>query len=390
MRYGPIIASRIMKGVKLRKLLRVGSISGIAIRFSIGWVFTTLLIIISLAFHFYTGNPAWGIGLVCGLAVITGALFIASVLTHELVRALVARMHGLPVSAISLFALGGMMHSQNESNNAKSEFWIGTVGAFTSVTIGFSCLALAWLNGWELMTEPVTPLQMNIVWLGYLNIGLGIINLTPAFPMDGGHVLRAIMWWISGDRSRATRRTLFTGMFFASCYLVIGILLIIKDAVFGGFLLIFLGWYLDVATRVNISQRDIYERLCGVCVREIMARNCPFIDGNTNLQTFIENHLTRYEESCFLIMQSDILTGVITYQEVMNIARRRWPYTVIYDVMSQIDQLQTVRPEAPIIEALELMGGSETNKLAVISKGQLVGIISRYHIMHLLSVRKEF
>ena len=386
---GSILDHKKYGRVKVRKLLKVGSISGIEIRLSISWVITTLLIIISLAFHFHSANPAWGIVRICELAVITDVLFFASILMHELSHAIVARMYWLPVSAITLFALGGMTQSENESTDAKSEFWIGIVGVFTSAAIGFCCLALAWLNGWELMAEPLTPLQMNIVWLGYLNIGLGIINLTPAFPMDGGHVLRAIIWWISGDRSSATRRTLFTGMFFAKCYLVIGILFIINGAVFGGLLIVFAAWYLYMANRVNISQREICEQLRDVCVRDLMASRFPVIDGNTNLQTFIENHLTCGEKNCFVITQSDKLTGLITFQEVRKIARRRWPYTVIYDVMNRIDQLQTVKPEAPITEALELMGCSRRNQLVVMSNGQLVGIISRDHIMSLILARAE-
>jgi CBS domain-containing protein len=240
------------------------------------------------------------------------------------------------------------------------------------------------------MAETMTPIQVIIVWLGYLNIGLGIVNLTPALPMDGGHILRAIMWWITGDRLQASKRILFTGTFFASCYLVIGILLIIKGIVFGGLLLLIIGWYLDVTTQVKVSQRDIWERLRGVCVRDLMARKYPFIDGNTNLQTFVENHLSSGGEGCFLISQRGKLMGLITFHEVRNIGHRRWPYTVIYDVMNRIDQLQTVNPEAPITEALELMGGSQTNQLAVMSNGQLVGIISRDHIMGHLLAGSEF
>lgn len=259
----------------MRRFLRVGSIAGIEIQLSIGWIIITLLIIISLAIHFYSSNSAWGIGVVSGLAVITSTLFCASILAHEFSHAIIARMYGLPVSKISLFSLGGMTQTEEEAADARSEFWVGTVGVFTSFAIGFCFLALAWLSGWALMEAPVTPLQVIIVWLGYLNIGLGIIKLTPAFPMNGGHILRATMWWVTGDRSRATKRTLFTGMFFASCYLVVGILLIIKSAVFGGLLLIFVGWYLDVATQVNISRREIYDRLRGVYVRDLMARKCP-------------------------------------------------------------------------------------------------------------------
>jgi Zn-dependent protease/predicted transcriptional regulator len=375
--------------MKVRRYLRMGSISGIEIQLFISSVITLSLIIVSLSIYFHSSNPAWGIGLACGLALITGALFCASMITNEISRAIVARMHGLRVSAISLFALGGMTQIENEAADARSEFRVGIVGTFTYMAIGFCCLTIAWLNGWEPMSETMTPIQVIIIWLGYLNIGLGIINLTPAFPMDGGYILRAIMWWITGDRRKATKRILLTGKFFASCYLVIGILLILKSIVLGGLLLLIIGWYLDVTTQVKVSQRDILERLRGVCVRDLMARQCPYIDGNTNLQTFVENHHASGGESCFMILERGKLTGLITLHDVRNIGHRRWPYTVIYDVMNRIDQMQTVKPEAPITDALELMG-SQTNQLAVMSNGRLVGILSRDHIMGHLLARSEF
>lgn len=365
----------------MRRLLRPGRISGIEIQLHISWFITALLIVISLASHFSSVNPAWSTGQVWGSAIITGTLFFASILAHKLSHAAVARTLGLPVSAITLFALGGIAQIKRDAADPKSEFWIGIVGSFTSAVIGLGCLALSWLNGWTLLAEPMMPLRAMIIWLGYINIGLAFFNLIPAFPMDGGRVLRATIWWITGDKSRATRRASFIGMFFVACFIVIGILGIFKGAIIGGLWLAFIGWFLFQATRMSVARTEISERLRGVRVRDVMAHDCPIVDGNTNLQTFVEDHLMRCEESCFLIKQSGELTGLITFQEVRRNGRRRWPYTVVYDVMNQIDQLQTVKPEAPLTEALELMGRSRVNQLAVISNGRLVGIISRDHII---------
>jgi Zn-dependent protease/predicted transcriptional regulator len=373
----------------MRTLFKLGRISDIEINLHISWLITAVLIVISLASHFRTINPAWSTGLVWGSAIITGALFFASILTHELSHATVARMYGLSVRAILLFVLGGLTQIGNETSNAKSEFWTGIAGPLTSATIGFVCLALAWLSGWTLLAEPVTPVQTLIVWSGYINIGLAIFNLIPAFPMDGGRVLRAIIWWRMGDGPRATWLASFAGMLFAISFIVIGLLAILKGAVFGGLWLAFIGWFLIQVPWTGISQTEISERLRGVCVKDVMESDCPIIDGNTNLQIFVKDHLMHGVGRCFLIMHGNELTGLITFQEVRRVGRRRRPYTVIYDVMNQIDRLQTVTPEAPITEALELMGHSQEYPLAVTSNGQLVGIISRNHIRRLLMMRVE-
>jgi Zn-dependent protease/CBS domain-containing protein len=373
----------------VRTLLKPGSIFGIEIQLHVSWIITALLLVFSLASHLHSVNPAWSTSMAWASAIITGAGFFASILMHELSHTAVARLLGLRVRTITLFALGGMTKIDKLTANAKSESWIGIIGLITNATIGFGCLAIAWLGGWSLIAEPITPLQSVIVWLGYLNIGLAIINLIPAFPMDGGRIWRSSMWRITGDKSRATRQTIFVGMFFAAIFVVSGIFLIIKGEAFGGLWLIFIGWFLDKVARASVSQKDVIDRLCGVCVRDVMTRNCPVVDGNINLQTFVEDHLKGIEESCFMIMQRGELTGLISFQEVITVGHRRWPYTVIYDVMNKIDRLQKVNPESPIIEALGLLGHSQVNQLAVISNDKLVGIISRDQIMCLLMTRAE-
>ncbi len=172
--------------MKIRTLFKLGGISGIEINLHISWLITAALIVILLASHFRTVNPAWSTGMVWGAAMITCALLFASILTHELSHAVVAKRLGLSVRAIMLFALGGVAQIENEASDAKSEFWIGIAGPFTSAAIGFICLALAWLSGWMLLAEPVTLLQAMIVWLGYINIGLAIFNLVPAFRWMAG------------------------------------------------------------------------------------------------------------------------------------------------------------------------------------------------------------
>lgn len=371
----------------MRTLFKIGSISGIKIQLHISWLIIALLIAISLANHFRAVNPAWSTSIVWGSAVITSVLFFASILAHEFSHAVVARLHYLPVRSITLFALGGMAQIEEETAEAKSEFWVSIVGPITSAMIGIICLAIEWLNGWTPMAEPVTPLQAMIVWLGYINIGLAIFNLLPAYPMDGGRVLRAIIWWMTGDKSRATRRASFAGIFISHCLIVLGIFSIFKGGGFGGLWLVLIGWFLIHAARASVAQIDISERLRGMCARDLMARDCPLIDGNTNLKTFVEDHLELSKDSCFLIEQRGELAGLITLQEVATVEHRRWPYTVVYDVMNPIEQLQTVKPETPITEVLELMGPSSANQLAVMSNGQLAGIISRDHIVRLVMTR---
>jgi Zn-dependent protease/CBS domain-containing protein len=369
--------------------IKLGRIFGIEIGLHYSWLIIALLIAFSLAGHFGAAHQDWDRGVIWGMAIVTALLFFAAIVAHELSHAIVARRRGLPVRSITLFALGGMAQLEKDPEDAKTEFLVSVVGPIASAAIGFVCLMLAWLLGWTMTAGPTTPLMAMLVWLGYINIGLAIFNLLPGFPMDGGRVLRAIVWWYTGSVQRATRAASLTGQVVAFAFIIFGIFRFFGGAGFSGLWLAFIGWFLLSAAKAAYAQQEMTERLRGVRVGDLMTRDCTVVDGNSNLQTFVHDYLLPTGQRCFLVAEQGEVTGLVTANEVKGIAKERWPYTIVFDVMRPLEQLKTVTPETPVSEALEIIGRDNINQLPALANGRLEGMISRDQILRYLLTRAE-
>jgi len=369
--------------------IRLGRIFGIEIGLHYSWLIIAVLIATSLAGHFGEAHPNWDGNTIWTTAIVTALLFFAAIIFHELSHAAVARLRGLPVRSITLFALGGVAQIGKEAADAKTEFWMGIAGPFASALIGAVCFAIAWMLGWSFGLEPATPPIAMLVWLGYINIGLAIFNMVPGFPMDGGRVLRAVIWWITGNAAKATRMAAATGQVIGYGFIMLGILRFFGGAGFSGLWIAFIGWFLLSAAQATAAQAEFTETFRGVRVADLMTRDCGPVDGNTNLQTFVHDFLLRIGRRCFVIVENGQISGLITLNEVKAIAQARWPFTTVYDVMVPLERLRTVTPETPVIEALEIIGRENVHQLPVVSNGRLEGMVSRDQIMNQLLTRAE-
>ena len=369
--------------------IKLGRLFGVEIGLHYSWFFIALLIMLSLAGHFYVTNPEWGTAVIWILAVITGLLFFGALIAHELSHALVAKARGLPVRSITLFALGGVAGIEKEAVDPTTEFVMGIIGPIASAVIGFICLAVAWLLGWTPMATPTTPLMAMFVWLGYINFALAVFNMIPGFPLDGGRVLRAIIWWITGNGNRSTRIAAGVGQAVAIAFIAFGILRFFGGAGFGGLWLAFIGWFLLEAAGSSVAQVEIMEGLRGVPVSDVMSRECPTVDGRMSVQTFADEYLLRTGRRCYIVAENGTIAGLITPHEVKELARERWPQTTVAEVMRPLPQLRTIKPQTPVVEALETMGREDVNQLPVTSNSHLEGVISRGDIVRFLQTRAE-
>ena len=203
--------------------IRLGEIFGIKIGLHYTWFIIAFLIILSLSGHFRAINPGWGETVIWTSAILSGILFFVTIVVHELAHAMVARHRGLPVRSIVLFALGGMAQIEKDAADPTTEFWMGIAGPIMSVVLGSLCLALAWALGWSTaVMTPETPAMAVLVWLGYINLVLAAFNMIPGFPLDGGRVLRAAVWWTTGDRDRSTRIAARMGQVVAFFFILVG------------------------------------------------------------------------------------------------------------------------------------------------------------------------
>ncbi len=374
--------------------IKLGRVFGVEIGLHYSWLIIAFLITLSLASRLQMTNAHWGGGVIWATAILTGALFFAAIIAHELSHAVVARARGLPVRSITLFALGGVAQIEKEAADAKTEFWMGIAGPITSALIGFLLLGIASALGWTpeagtLMPTAETPLLAMLVWLGYINISLAAFNMIPGFPLDGGRVLRAIIWWITGDAARATRRAAQAGQFVAFGFIALGIIQFFGGAGFGGLWIAFIGWFLLDAARASYAQVAITESLRGLRVRDVMEKDCSVVEGRESLQTVVDDHLLRTGRRCFLVVENGRVAGLLTPHEIKDVERARWPTTTVASAMLPLEKLRTVEPDTPVAEALETMGRENVNQLPVVSGGRLEGMFSRGHVLQLLQTRAE-
>ena len=373
----------------MRAQITLGKIAGISIGLHYSWFIIAFLIALSLTGHFRAVMPQWSNGVVWATSIITAVLFFVTLLLHELAHSLLAKSQGLRVRSITLFALGGVSQIESESPDAKTEFWIAIVGPLSSLVIGLVCILLARLSGWTIGAEPSTPGAAILVWLGYINLLLAAFNMIPGYPLDGGRVLRAVIWWFNHNVVKATQWAAWAGQTVAFLFILSGLYRFFVGANFGGLWMAFIGWFLLDASRNSYIQVELTEALRDRKVADIMDRDCPTVEAHLSLEDFVHEYLLRRGRRCFVVVQNDHLVGLITPNEVSRVHRDQWLQTSVQSVMRPVADIRAVTPETPVMRALEIMSREDINQLPVVSGGQLQGIFSRSSIMGFLRNRTE-
>src|SRR6266849_6340475 len=369
----------------MRSNIKLGRVFGITIGLHFSWFLIALLIVFSLSSQFHATNPEWGDGEILVLSIVTAILFFVSLLLHELAHSLVATRNGLPVREITLFALGGVSQIEKNPVSAKVEFWMAFVGPLTSAVIGAVCLMLGRLTG-----DPSSnPWMAMLLWLGYINLMLAGFNLLPGYPLDGGRVLRALIWWKTGNADRSTQTAARVGQVVAFGFIALGIFQYFGGAGIGGLWMAFIGWFLLQAARESYVQVGLTHALEGVRVADVMTRDCPTVDGWLNVQNLVEQELLRTGQRCFIVVDKGKITGLVTPHEIKQIDRAKWPFMTLHDIMRPLENLQSVTPDTPLTSALESMSRYDLNQLPVVSNSHLEGVLSRAQVLSYLQTHAE-
>jgi len=369
----------------LRSQIKLGRVFGIEIGLHYSWFLIAILIVFSLSAEFHATNPEWTDGAVLVLSVTTALLFFVSLLLHELAHSLVATSNGLPVREITLFALGGVSQIEKNPTSASLEFWMAFVGPLTSAIIGGVCLLVAGI----LARTPPEPGPAMLRWLGYINLTLAAFNLVPGYPLDGGRVLRALIWWKTGDADRSTRMAARVGQAVAFAFITFGVVRFFGGAGVGGLWIAFVGWFLLQAARESYVQVSLTHALEGVRVADVMTHEYPTADGRMNIQDFVEHELLRTGQRFFIVLEGGEMAGVITPHEIRHVDRAKWPFSTLSDVMRRTEDVRTVAPDASLASALELLGQDDLDQLPVLANGHLEGILSRAQVLGYLRTNAE-
>ena len=386
--------------------LRIGRLFGININIDWSWLFILLLVTWNLSTVFGQFHPEWGGGLQWGLALIAALLYFGSVLAHELAHSLVAKARGVPVRSITLFLFGGVSNIQREPETPQGEFFMAIVGPLTSLVVGGLLLLLAGAIAGPIsgaMTQPgnvigqLSPLTTMVFWLGSINVVLGIFNLTPAFPLDGGRVLRSILWAATDSLRRATRWASWIGqgiawlMIFGGIAMVFGVSIpFFGTGLIGGLWLAFIGWFLSNAASQSYRQVVINDMLEDVPVMRLMRRDPPVCSPDVTVSTMVQECIVGTDDYGFPVVdQSGSLVGMVTLQDVRGIPRREWETTLVRQIMTPSQELVVTHPGEDSSEALNQLLQRDIRQIPVVEDGHIVGLVRRRDIIRWLQLSSD-
>lgn len=364
--------------------INLGKIWGIPIGLNVSWFLIFLLLTFSLsAGYFPTQYPDLGFVGYLILGMITTILFFGSVLAHELGHAFLALRNQIPVNGITLFIFGGVAKISREPRTPGAEFRIAIAGPVVS-------MALAGLFGLLYLLEATIPyLAAPAYYLMRINFILAVFNLIPGFPLDGGRVLRSIIWKLSGSYERATRISSIGGQIVAFAFIGFGIFQFFSGQVFNGLWLGLIGWFLQNAAASAYAQVNVQKSLSGVTVSQAMQRDLLTVPPLTPVSYLVEGYVLGAGKTSFLVVDGVQTLGIVTLQEIMAIPQARWRYITAQQIMVPLQRLAKVEADAELLTALEKLSNGETSHLTVMDQDMLVGVLSRDQVLRYLRLRTE-
>lgn len=378
--------------------LQLGRVFGIriALDWSVAVIFLLVLFQLGAALFPYW-HPDWHPVLVWSVALGAALVFFASILVHELAHALVGKVYGMSVRSITLFIFGGMANIERDPPSAKAEVMMAIVGPITSFILGIGFILLAgWFsNGsWMEAADPMEaiaglgPAATLLAWVGPINILLAIFNMIPGFPLDGGRVLRGILWWITGNLVRATHVAAAVGQVLAWLLILTGIAMAFGIAVpffgrglAGGLWLVLIGWFLGAAARAGYQQVLIERLLEDVQVRDLMLSHPQAVSPAMTVQNLVDRYMMRSDQRAFPIVEDERFIGLVCLEDVRKLSRGLWERKQITEIMTPAGKIETVAPEDRAVEAVRRLSRHDVAQVPVVERGQLVGLFRRQDFM---------
>ncbi len=369
----------------MRTSWRIGSLFGIEIRIDSSWIVIFTFVTWALAsFYFpkrFAGWPQWQYWLI---GLVTSLLFFVSVLGHELTHSLVAKRQGEEVRSITLFILGGVAELKGEPESPSREFSMAFVGPLSSMIIAVFFWSIS-----ALVRDISLPLWALTRYLGLINLIIGIFNLIPGFPMDGGRVLRAIIWKITGNLRQSTRIASVTGQVMAFLFIMFGIVLIFSRVFFNGLWMIFIGWFIHSAAVRGYKQVVVKDMLKDIRAKDLMNREFETISRDLPLQELIDEHILKMRQRAFLVFDRGQLYGIISLDDVKKVPKESWATTSVGEIMTPKERLETVLPEDDGTSVLAKLTAKDINQVPVV-KGEIVeGMLCRSDVLQFLQLRAE-
>ncbi len=356
--------------------ISLGRVLGIRIELDYSWFLIFALVAWTLASGYFPAEfKNWPTAEYWLVGIATAVVFFLSVLLHELGHSIVARHYGIAVSSIKLFIFGGVSQIETEPPSAKAEFLMAVVGPLVSFALGgiFAVLGVAFAS--------VDPLLALVKYLAYINVALGLFNLIPGFPLDGGRVFRSIVWGISKDLRRATVIAGNLGRFIGFLFILFGVYQVFAGNFVNGLWIGFIGWFLESAAVAQVQQQRLHTLLAGRRVSQAMSREYTSVPPDTTVEALVDRHVLGNGQRSFVVKEGDKMAGLLTLHSIKEMDRSAWPTTTAAQAMIPLAQVKRIQPDEELWAAIEEMNHDGVNQLPVMSNGRIEGMLRREDII---------
>ena len=370
------------KRIKLFKLL------GFEVRIDWSWIIIALLITWSLSkglFPAYYKNLStqtyWWMGIIGALG-----LFL-SIIAHEFSHSLVARKYGIPMKGITLFIFGGVAEMDEEPPSPKVEFMMAIAGPLSSILIALIFYGIHAIGKQGGLAEPINGV---VGYLGWINAILAGFNLLPAFPLDGGRILRSILWGAKKNLRWATYISSRIGSGFGIFFIILGVIQVFRGNFVGGMWWFLIGMFLHGAAKASYQQLITRKALEGEPIRRFMKTDPVTVSPSISLERLVEDYIYKYHFKMFPVVEDSVkLLGCVTTKQVKEIPREDWGRKTVGEFAAQCSPENSIEPQADAMRALSIMNQTGNSRLMVLEKGRLVGIIALKDLLELLSLKVE-
>lgn len=366
--------------------VKLGRIRGIEIGVHYTWIFIFALLTYSLAVDFF---PAFYFGWTTGqywtISVIASLLLFASVLAHELGHSLVAISRGIPVKSITLFIFGGVASLSEDTHDAGTEFKVAIAGPAVSFVI--AAISAGLVFAFRGVTEQGQGIVLYLAWANGLLVAF---NLIPGFPLDGGRVLRSIVWAITDSVERATKIAGTVGVIIGYLFIVGGVFLIFTTAIISGLWMIAIGWFLQNAANQSMEQMEVQQAFQDVPIGTIMRPVPPRVSPDASIGDLVDYHILGQNTRGVPVVRDGVLAGIITLSDVKSTSRAEWDHFTVAERMTPLAQLVVVSPDTPLTVAMRSMSERDINQIPVVRNGVLVGLLTRNDVIRYIQMRNEF
>jgi len=371
---------------------RIGRIFGIPIYLHPTWLIIFGLVFWMLETQLRGIAPHWSAELRLGLAAAAALLFFASILLHELGHSVLAIRHRVPVKSITLFVFGGVALMERDPDDPRAEMEIAIAGPVVS-----ALLALAFSVATRALPE-AAPVRFLTGWLGDVNLIVALFNLIPGFPLDGGRVLRAVLWAITGDPVRATRTAAGTGQIVAYGFIALGALEVLGVPTMqalglgagpvSGLWFAFIGWMLLALAGGAVRQVELDASLRGLCARDILGPIPAWLEADSSVAHFARELVMRGRRWA-LVQQAGEVAGLVTLSDVRRLDPDAWETTPVSRVATPVGALVTASLDAPVRDLLVTMGSRDLNQIPIVDAGRIVGAVTRETLVHAIELRRR-